>query len=307
VVRVCDGIEDARDLLLQAEYAARAARRTANHGVCVHSPESNAEAEYRRELSRSLRLAVAHGDLTLHFQPIMDLAGNCLHSVEALARWEHPQHGFISPATFIPLMEQIGLIVQFGEWVLTTACRQMRGIVGPACPRISVNVSITQLLHANFLHSVYSALEESGLAPDQLEIEVTESLFVEDIDRVCKILEDVRALGVHVALDDFGAGYSSLHYLNRLPVDIVKIDGVFARDFDKGGEAIIEAALSIARKLGFDAIVEGIESEPMLTRVRELGATKVQGFLMARPMALADLTSWLLEFGSATRFGLPAA
>jgi predicted signal transduction protein with EAL and GGDEF domain len=307
VVRIADGSAHADELLRRAEHAARTARRNGNNRVCVHSPESAAEAEYRCELSRSLRLAVANATMTLHFQPIMDVVRNSLHSVEALARWEHPQLGFISPATFIPLLEQMGLMVQFGEWALTTACRQMHGIVGPACPRISVNVSITQILHANFLHSVYSALEDSGLAPGQLEIEVTESLFVEDIEAVCTILEDVRALGVHVALDDFGAGYSSLHTLNRLPVDVMKIDGVFARDFDTGGEAIIDAALSIARKLELDAIVEGIESERMLTRIRELGATKVQGFLLARPMTLTDLKSWLLEFGSATRFGLPPA
>lgn len=297
------GVEDPRMLLKHAELAAREAKQKAGYRVCVFTAESNARAEYRRELSRVLRNSVAREELTLHYQPIIDLATNSLYSVEALSRWEHPQLGFVSPATFIPLLEQMELMVPFGEWVLSQACLDMRKVLGERCPRVSVNVSVTQILDTNFMNSIYVALERSGLAASALEIEVTESVFAEDIDTVCKLLSEVRALGIRVALDDFGAGYSSLHYLSRLPLDVVKIDAIFVRDFDSGGDAIIGAALSIAEKLKIETIVEGIETESMLDRVRQLGAIKVQGYLYARPMPDVALARWLREFSAK---GMPA-
>lgn len=302
VAPIVAGVEDPRMLVQHAELAVREASQTAGYRVGVFSAESNARAEYRRGLSRALRHSVAREELTLLYQPIVDLTGNCLHSVEALARWEHPQLGFVSPATFIPLIEQMALMVPFGEWALGQACFEVRKVLGTRCPRVSVNVSVTQILDANFMHSIDVALERSGLAASALELEVTESVFAEDIDTVCNLLAEVRGLGIRVALDDFGAGYSSLHYLSRLPVDVVKIDGIFARDFDKGGEAIIGAALSIAEKLGIEAIVEGIETELMLQQVRKLGATKVQGYLYAKPMPGIALRAWLREF---TARGMP--
>ena len=141
-------------------------------------------------------------------------------------------------------------------------------------------------------------METGGLHASSLELEVTESVFAEDLDAVCRILDEARNLGVRIALDDFGAGYSSLHHLNRLPLDLVKIDGVFARDFAAGGEAIIAAAVSIAHKLGIESIVEGIENSSMLASVRALGASKIQGYLYARPMPLNELSAWIAEFAA---------
>jgi Amt family ammonium transporter len=298
VVPIDTGTDDARVLIRHAELAAREARQPGASPVCVFSSESNARAAYRRELSRALRIAVAREELDLHYQPIIDVAGNRLHSVEALARWEHPQLGFIPPTTFVPLLEQLDLMVPVGEGLLVRACSGVRGILGPVCPRVSVNVSVSQLLDANFLHSIYVALDKSGIAASALEMEVTETVFAQDLDRISSILTEIRALGIRVALDDFGAGYSSLRYLNRLPLDVVKIDGIFVRDFDQGGDAIIAAALSIAEKLHIELIVEGVETDAMLANVRTLGVTKMQGFLYARPMPQAQLKAWLAEFGS---------
>lgn len=299
------GTEDPRVLLRHAELAARQARDEATDMVCVFTPESTARAEYRRELGRALRVALADEKLTLQYQPIVDVQSNCLHAVEALARWQDPQLGYVAPGIFIPLIEQMSLMIPFGQWTLKRACTEIQGVLGPVCPRVSVNVSVSQILDPNFMYSVYLALDSSGLSANQLEIEVTESVFGRNLDAICGVLKEVRALGIRVALDDFGAGYSSLRYLSRLPLDVVKIDGIFARDFDKGGEAIIAGALAIANRLKIDPIVEGIETEAMLAKVRELGATKIQGYLFARPMAQPTLKSWLMEFGSTVPLGLP--
>jgi EAL domain-containing protein (putative c-di-GMP-specific phosphodiesterase class I) len=170
---------------------------------------------------------------------------------------------------------------------------------------VSVNISLVQLLDSRFMHSLYAAIDASGIEPTALELELTETMFAEDIDRVCTLLSKVRGLGVKVAIDDFGAGYSSLAYLARLPVDVLKIDRTFVQDLDRGGEAIIGAALSLAQTLKIEVIVEGIETVLELERVRALGATKIQGFYFARPMPAADLLSWHEQFDHRPGVALP--
>jgi diguanylate cyclase (GGDEF)-like protein len=296
IAPIPSGIENPEVIMRHAEMAARDAARIGGNAVRIFSPESHARAEYRRELARALRASLVREELVLHYQPIVDLEHGSLHSVEALARWEHPRLGFISPATFIPLIEQMKLMTSFGDWVLARACAEIRPLLGTICPRVAVNVSVTQLLDIHFMHNVYLALDKSGLEASALELEITESVFAGKFETVRQILTELRDLGVGVAIDDFGSGYSSLNYLSRLPVSAVKIDGSFARDFDQGGEAVIAAALSIAEKLHIDAIVEGIETEPMLHQVRRLGATKLQGYWFARPMREADLSAWIADF-----------
>jgi predicted signal transduction protein with EAL and GGDEF domain len=292
-IALLGGNEDPRAQLKHAELAMREARRRGANSVCVYSDESAQKAEHRRELSRALRASIAGQQLILHYQPIVDLEHRRLHSVEALARWEHPGLGFVSPAIFIPLVEQMNLMAGFGEWAVKRACASTKHLIGRMCPRVSVNVSVMQLRDVNFMHGIFMALEKSGIGPTALELEITESVFADDLESVCQILSELRALGIQIALDDFGAGYSSLHQLRRLPVDVVKIDGIFARDFDHGGEAIMNAALSIARSLNIEAVVEGVENTSMLRKVLALGATKIQGYVFARPMPVCQLEAWL--------------
>jgi predicted signal transduction protein with EAL and GGDEF domain len=301
ILRIPADSVDPRGVLRHAELAAREAKRHGNDPVRLTSRDSILRSERRRETIQALRAAVAQQQFNLHYQPIIDIERNQVYALEALARWEHPQLGCISPSTFIPLAEEAGLIVALGEWVMKRACADARNRSGPLFRRISVNASVAQILDSRFMFQLYSAIETSGIEPAAVELELTETVFAEDIDRVGKLLSDVRQLGVCVAIDDFGAGYSSLAYLSRLPVDVLKIDRIFVQDFDRGGEAIIGAALSVARTLKMKVIVEGIETALDLERVRMLGATMVQGFYFARPMPAENLLSWHEQFGQ--RYG----
>ena len=282
----------AQTLMAQAEIAAQRARGAGPIGAFVYTAEAGAQAEYHRELVRSLRRAIADDAMELHYQPIVDIDTAEIHAIEALARWRHPVHGPISPGVFVPLAESAGLIVPFGAWVLREACRDARALCGEGFSRVAVNVSVIQLLDEGFLYSLYTALEESGLPPSALEIEVTESVFAHDLERIRSILSDVRKIGIEVAIDDFGTGYSSLAYLNGLPASIVKTDASFLRNFEHGGEAIIGGTIEMARKLGLKTIVEGVETAQMLAQARSVGARLAQGYHFARPMPAAELGAW---------------
>jgi predicted signal transduction protein with EAL and GGDEF domain len=289
--------DDPRVVLRYAELAARQASQAGHDSICFFSQELRERDELRSETIRALRIAIAENQLHLHYQPIIDIEHNRVYSIEALARWEHAQLGVISPATFIPLAEKAGLMTPLGGWVLNRACADAPEF-GGIFRRVSVNVSVTQILDSRFIHALSHAIERNGIEPSALVLEVTESAFAEDLDKVCSVLSEVRRLGVSIAIDDFGAGYSSLAYLSRLPVDSVKIDAVFVRDFNRGGEAIIGAALAVAQKLQIEAVVEGIETADSLDTVRRLGATKVQGYLFARPMPATMLRRWHSEFAA---------
>ncbi len=291
VVVLADDL-DPQTVMVHAEIAAQRARSAGPIGAFLYTAEAGAQAEYHRELIRSLRRAIADGGMELHYQPIVDIESAEIHAIEALARWRHPRHGPIPPGVFVPLAESAGLIVPFGAWVLREACRTARALRGDGFSRVAVNVSVIQLLDDGFLYSLYTALEESGLPPAALEVEVTESVFAHDLNRVRSILSDIRKIGVAVSIDDFGTGYSSLAYLNGLPASIVKTDASFLRDFEHGGEAIIGATIEMARKLGLQTIVEGVETAQMLAQARSVGARLAQGYYFARPMPAAELGAW---------------
>ena len=282
----------AQELMAQAELAVQHARGAGTVGAFVYTAKAGAQAEYRRELVRSLRQAIAEERLELHYQPIVDVESAEIHAIEALARWRHPLHGPIPPGVFIPLAESAGLIVPLGTWVLREACRTARALRGEGFARVAVNVSVIQLLDDGFLYSLFNALDESGLPASALEVEVTESVFAHDLERVRAILTDVRKMGITVVIDDFGTGYSSLAYLNSLPAGIVKTDASFLRDFERGGEAIIGGTIEMARKLGLQTIVEGVETPQMLAQARSVGARLAQGYHFARPMPAAELGAW---------------
>jgi EAL domain-containing protein (putative c-di-GMP-specific phosphodiesterase class I) len=294
--------DDARLVLKQAELAVDEARRRGKNMTSVFTEKSRARTEYRRDLLRALRVAIDKEELSLQYHPIVDVQNNSIHSIEALARWQHVQFGNVSPGSFIPLAEEADLMVPLGGWVLRRACQEVRGFLGPLCPLVNINVSVSQLLDIGFVDCVRYAMDKGDLATEAIEIELTESVFAEDIGRVSRILDNLRRLGIRIAIDDFGVGYSSLSYVNHLPINTIKTDASFIRNFAKGGEAIIAAALNIAKKLGIEVVVEGVETVDMLESVRRLGATKCQGFLFAKPMPATGLSGWIAEFATRERF-----
>jgi EAL domain-containing protein (putative c-di-GMP-specific phosphodiesterase class I) len=297
--------------MMHAELAEREARGNGGAQIVVYTAATGARADYQREIIRALRAALTNDELELHYQPIVDIRTHTVHSVEALARWIHPTYGSVSPAVFIPLAEAAGLIVALGAWVLKRACSDASTLLAMGFPRIALNVSVLQLMDPEFLNGLRAVLAESAVEPEALEIEVTESVFAQDLGRISAILATVRDLGVSIAIDDFGTGYSSLAYLSQLPANVVKIDGAFIRDFERGGEAILGATLHVAEKLRRATVVEGIETQLMLDQARTIGATLVQGFHFARPMPVRDLMDWRAAFangdaGNASR-GRPRA
>jgi len=237
----------------------------------------------RRALELDLREALNAGEFELYFQPLLDLARDRIVSFEALLRWRHPVRGMISPAHFIPVAEDTGLIVPLGEWVLRQACAEAAG--WPDEMRVSVNVSAVQFRQRNLVQLVMSALAGSGLEPERLELEITESVLMQESEASVRILHQLRSLGVRIAMDDFGTGYSSLSYLRRFPFDKIKIDRAFVRELSRNPEstAIVRAIVSLGRSLGISTTAEGVETQEQLDIVRAEGCTEVQGYLLSEP------------------------
>ncbi len=255
----------------------------------VYEPGLHAQAEERRKLEFALRSALERDEFVLHYQPVVDAKDERILSFEALVRWQSPEHGMVSPVKFIPIAEDTRLIVPIGEWVMREACRE--AMHWPSTVKVAVNASGEQLLDRNFLNVVVSALASSGLPPQRLEIEVTESIFLRDATTVRQVLERVMALGCGVSLDDFGTGYSSLGYLRTLRFTTIKVD----RSFVKGGAtnnpeslAIIRAVVAMADSLEMSTTAEGVETEDELAMVRKLGCKKIQGYYFGRPMPAGD-------------------
>ena len=273
--------------------------RSKDEGGGVHfnyEPALHAHAEERRKLEFSLRRALERNEFILHYQPVVDATSEVLVSFEALIRWQSEEHGFVSPAKFIPLAEDTRLIVPIGEWVLREACRQ--AALWPKHLKVAVNVSGEQLLDSNFIASVVGALSHSGLPAQRLELEVTESIFVRDAALARSALEQVMALGCSVALDDFGTGYSSLGYIRNLRFSTIKVDRSFVQGAAVGNAeslAIIRAVVAMADSLEMSTTAEGVENEAELAVVRRLGCKKIQGYYFGRPMAPADCDKLFLR------------
>jgi len=269
-----------------ALYRAKDAGRGVYH---AYDPALHVKAEERRVLEMALRKAVDNGEMHLNYQPVVDAATGTLRGFEALLRWTSPEFGNVSPCKFIPLAEEARLIRPIGEWVLRTACRE--AAAWPADMRVAVNVSTEQLGGPGFFNAVKSALANSGLAAQRLELEVTESVFMHEGLGVTKALERILDLGVKLSLDDFGTGYSALGYLGRTRFSSIKIDRSFVQSASKGVKeaiAIIRAVVALAQSLGLETTAEGVETETEHRMVRELGCTKVQGFYFGRPLAVEE-------------------
>ncbi|WP_230632633.1 putative bifunctional diguanylate cyclase/phosphodiesterase [Sphingomonas sp. Leaf37] len=272
-----------------ALYRAKDAGRGVYH---AYEPELHVQAEERRVLEMALRQALDNGEMHLHYQPVVDAGTGGLKGFEALLRWQSPQFGNVSPAKFIPLAEEARLIQPIGEWVLRTACAE--AATWRSDVRIAVNVSPDQLQNPHFVTVVTSALANSGLSAERLELEVTESVFMHEGLGATKVLERILDLGVRLSLDDFGTGYSSLGYLSRTRFSSIKIDRSFVQGASKGVKeaiAIIRAVVALAQSLGMATTAEGVETEAEHRMVQDLGCTKVQGYYFGRPLPVDEARS----------------
>ncbi|MEO6396763.1 MAG: EAL domain-containing protein [Devosia sp.] len=273
-----------------ALYRAKSEGRSTYH---FFEKDMDAAIQKRRMIEAGLRLALPKNELRIVYQPLVGLKENRVTCLEALLRWEHQGQGTISPAEFIPVAEETGLIVPIGEWVLREACRA--AMQWPTDAHVAVNLSPVQFKNKRLFETVRSALVESGLPPTRLELEITESLLLSDNEYTLQTLHRLRAIGVRISMDDFGTGYSSLSYLRSFPFDKIKIDRSFMRDLESRGDslAIIKAVIGLGHSLGMSTTAEGVETEAQLKAVREQGCNEVQGFLFSPPLALSQVIELL--------------
>ncbi len=255
-----------------------------------------AAVQQRRSLERDLRLALSNDELSLHYQPVVDVQRNIVTSFEALLRWQSPTRGNVSPGEFIPFAEEVGIMPEIGDWVLRTACSEAARWENSIC--ISVNLSPTQFRLPDLIERVSVALAESGLAPHRLELEITETAMIGDLPGARAILNELRSMGIQIAMDDFGTGYSSLSFLRNLPFTRIKIDRSFVQDLGTKPEAvaIIRAVTGLCLGLGVSATAEGVETERQLQILRDEGCGEVQGFLIQRPAEAAASAAWLASY-----------
>jgi diguanylate cyclase (GGDEF)-like protein/PAS domain S-box-containing protein len=290
--------ETSEELLRNADMALYRAK---SEGGGVHrffEKEMDRHAQRRRDMEIDLRRALANGEFELHYQPLVDLAQDRIVAFEALLRWQHPLKGMISPAEFIPVAEDIGLIVPLGEWVLREAC--MQAAKWPSDIKVAVNLSPSQFRSRSLTQVVFSALAQSGLSPLRLELEITESIFLADSEINLAILHQLREFGVRISMDDFGTGYSSLSYLRSFPFDKIKIDRSFVRDIAERPDsvAIVRAISGLGRSLNISTTAEGVETMDQLDWLRAEGCTEVQGFLFSPARPASEIDALLGKFGN---------
>jgi diguanylate cyclase (GGDEF)-like protein/PAS domain S-box-containing protein len=278
---------DTQTLLRSSEAAMQAAKASGGHAFRVFVPSMIASSAERLSLKRDLRGAAAAGQYVLHYQPIFRAADLAFTGFEALVRWQHPELGLLPPDHFIHLAEESGAIDDLGTFVLHEVCRQLNAwdAQGIDVPRVCVNISARQFERSALRDVIASTLRASGIAPSRLELELTESSVMRDISGGIAMLHDLKALGVRLSVDDFGTGYTSLSYLRRFPIDVLKIDRSFLRDMLPGSqdEAIVKAIVILAENLGLTSVAEGIESRVTLEQIRNIGAYEVQGYFLGEP------------------------
>jgi diguanylate cyclase (GGDEF)-like protein len=284
------------DLMRNADMALYRAK---SEGGGVHrffEKEMDRQAQKRREMEFDLRRAFANGEFELHYQPLVNLSANRISGFESLMRWRHPQKGMISPAEFIPVAEDIGLIVSLGEWAMREACKE--AATWPADIKVAVNLSPVQFRSRNLVPMVISALAVSGLSPRRLELEITESVFLAETEANVATLHQLRELGVSISMDDFGTGYSSLSYLRSFPFDKIKIDRSFVKDIAERPDcsAIVKAISGLGRSLQIMTTAEGVETSDQLDWLRAEGCNEVQGFLFSGARPSSEIGQLLRKF-----------
>jgi diguanylate cyclase (GGDEF)-like protein/PAS domain S-box-containing protein len=275
------------ELLKNADMAMYRAKADGRGTHRFFEPEMDARLQARRALELDLRHAIVHGEFELHYQPLINIQDQVITGFEALVRWKHAERGMVSPAEFIPLAEETGLIVPIGEWVLRTACAEAS--TWPDHIRIAVNLSAVQFKNRKLVEVIMNSLAAARLSPQRLELEITESVLLQDDDATLAMLHQMRGLGVRISMDDFGTGYSSLSYLRKFPFDKIKIDQSFIRDLSKGDDsiAIVRAVASLAASLNIATVAEGVETADQLDIARTEGCTEVQGYFFSRPVPAA--------------------
>lgn len=291
----------AEELLREADIALYQAKAGGKARAVLFEPSMTEQALKRLELETDLRHALERGELELHYQPEVDLATGRVTAVEALVRWPHPRHGLLHPDAFVPLAEECGLILPLGMHVLRAACRQARTWMAALTepPTVSVNLSARELACPTLVTDIRAILAETGLDPNRLRLEITETAAMQDAEVTAATLAALRAVGVRIAIDDFGTGYSSLSYLRRLPVDALKVDRSFvaATDHDPQAVTVLQAITALARALGLEVVAEGVETEAQCERVRAAGCTSAQGYYFAPPVTAEAMTRLLAEQG----------
>ncbi|MBB1251472.1 bifunctional diguanylate cyclase/phosphodiesterase [Rhizobium sp. G21] len=282
------------ELLRAADTALYRSKQQGRGQFAFFATEMNEKIIAMRRLADDMRHSLAAGDFYLDYQPRFDTRARRIKSVEALVRWMHPEKGRINPMDFIPLAEQNGLIVPLGEWILRTACRTARDWDGIG---VSVNLSPIQFRDRDLVQKVRSALQDSGLPSQLLELEITEGVLLEDAANAREVLEELKSLGIKLAMDDFGTGYSSLSYLRNFPFDVIKIDRSFIMDLDSSDNArpIVQAILGLGKALGLSVTAEGVETNEQLAILTADQCNEIQGYLMSRPLKSDQVTDLLKE------------
>ena len=289
--------DDVPELLINAETAMFRAKSLGGNNYQFYAREMGAVAGAQLVLESALRKAVARNELLLEYQPNFDVPTGALTGVEALVRWRHPEIGILQPDDFIPLANESGLIVEIGEWVLRSACRQAKLWHDAGHPRLTmaVNISAVQFWQPGLVRIVAQALAESGIDPQCLELEITESVLMRNVDTTMSTLQSLKGMRVKISVDDFGTGFSSLSYLRRFPIDILKIDRSFSCDVvaDAESAAIVQAISALARGLGMLTVAEGVETREQLDFYRRQHCDRVQGHLFSAPRSVAQVTEML--------------
>lgn len=292
---------DFETLLKNADTAMYSAKSQGRNNFQFYSKAMNASAAEQLSLENDLRKALSKNQLLLHYQPKVDALTGALIGAEALLRWRHPQRGMIPPSDFIPIAEETGLIVPIGEWVIRTACEQngqwQRAGLSPV--PVAVNLAAPNFRHAGLAGLIEHALAEAQIEPGLLELELTESILMRDIDATVQTLDKLKSMGLTLAIDDFGTGYSSLSYLKRFPIDALKIDRSFIMDVvsNQNDAAIASAIIALARSLNLDVVAEGVETEEQVDFLVQRGCDKMQGFLYSKPLPAADFEALLAAGG----------
>ncbi|MGB5080931.1 MAG: EAL domain-containing protein [Burkholderiales bacterium] len=301
---------DMEILLRNADIAMYRAKEQGKNNYQFYSARMNVHTLERMALESGLRHALDRDEFVLHYQPKVDVGSRRITSAEALLRWRHPTRGLVPPMQFIPLAEETGLIVAIGEWVLRTACAQNKSWRAQGLPplRIAVNLSARQFSHENLLEDVERVLNETGLDPAALELEITESMVMHDPERAAMLLGKLKTMGVGISIDDFGTGYSSLSYLKRFPIDSLKIDRSFVKDLplDVEDAAITQAIIVMAHSLGLKVIAEGVETADQAGYLRTHGCDEAQGYYFGRPVPADEFTRLLLKAAGSREGRLPA-
>ncbi len=289
--------DDTESMMKSADVAMYHAKESGRNGYQFYSRDIHEQALSRFSLEADLRSAIENKELTLAFQPKVEMSTGRLAGVEALTRWTHPERGLMNPGEFIPLAEETGLIIELGRWVLRESCKQMQLWIEAGWPpmTIAVNCSSVQFTKSDVIEDINEAIQYSGLDPRLLEIELTESLLLQDGEKGIQILSDMKALGIQTSIDDFGTGFSSLSYLKRLPVDKLKIDQSFVKDLDKdsGDAAIVTAIITLSHNLNLTVVAEGVETQEQFDILRGFKCNEAQGYLISYPLDIEQFSLWL--------------